>query len=157
MDENTKREESDSLYGGMKEAAKFALVNFSLAILFLIIGKNIFTNSYSGDSFLIIWLFVFNIVVGVILFPLLVHIIRLKTGKNSNWLVGFYFLAVLLVTNIIPLLSGHIFYSVEIVNLIFRNTETSINGIIELSSIVISYILTCLIFRNSKIWLPLGE
>jgi hypothetical protein len=54
----------------MKEAAKFAMVNFSLSTLFLIIGYVFFPDLYPGDSFLIVWIFAINILIGVVLFPI---------------------------------------------------------------------------------------
>jgi hypothetical protein len=138
----------------MKEAAKFALINFSLSTLFLIIGYVFLPDLYPGDSFLVVWMYVINILIGVVLFPIFSFWIRGIAYKHKFGYILFYFFATLIITDIIPLIAGHIIYTLELIKLIFKTTENNMQGVFELSDIIISFCITCFIFRKSNLWYP---
>jgi hypothetical protein len=55
----------------------------------------------------------------------------------------------LIITNILPLFEGHIIYTLELIKLAFRNGELRTTGIFELFDLVISFCVTCFIFRKN--------
>jgi hypothetical protein len=141
----------------MKDSAKFALVYFSISTLFLIASYIFLPNSYPGDSFLIVWMYVINIFIGPLLFPIFSFLVRKNIHKSKIVYMFCYFFSLLFITNIFQLLTHHIFYTIELVKLIFRKSEMKMAGIMELLNIFISFWATCLIFRNSLVWQPLVE
>jgi hypothetical protein len=138
----------------IKAAVKFAFTHFTLETLILIIAYILFPNLYPGDSFLVIWIYVLNILIGIILFPISILGIRLLIDNNKVIYILLCFSAILIITNILPLFEGHIIYTLELIKLAFRNVELRTTGIFELFDLVISFCVTCFIFRKSDLLYP---
>lgn len=138
----------------IKAAAKFAFTHFTLATIILIIAYNLFPNLYPGDSFLVIWIYVLNIFIGIILFPISILGIRQLIDNDKAIYILLCFSAILIITNILPLFEGHIFYTWELIKLAFRNEGLKTTGIFELFDLVISFCVTCFIFKKSDLLYP---
>ena len=135
-------------------AVKFAGTYFTLAAVCSITAFNLFPGLYPGDSFMIFWLYVFNIPIGMFLFPLFLQALLTLTTKRKIVNVFLYFIFILIISNVVWLIAGHIFYTWQIIKNLFKNDEKRTMAIAELFYTIISYFITFVIFRNSDIWNP---
>ncbi len=138
----------------MKIAVKFALINFCLSTLILILEYLFFPSAYPNESLLIGWLYVINIPIGTLLFPFVVTWIRQYKFKSKIKYALLYFLVCLIIINIVPLLFGHVLYSLQLLGSIFDKNEMQIARLFEFINPIMSFCVTSFLFRNSEIWYP---
>jgi hypothetical protein len=136
----------------MKSTIKFATVCFGLQILFVSAMYIIYPEIYPGDSFTIIWFYVVNLILGIFLLPVFSLLFTKVYFNRKISYVLTYFLFILIIINIIPLFIAHVIYTVKIVSSIFKHTEMKAAAIIEFINPIVSFAISYLFFRNSRLW-----
>jgi len=101
---------------------------------------------------MIIWAYVINLLIGIILFPLLyTWLERINLRKRAGYLCAF-FLLILFIINILPFFSEQVIYTFKLVEEMFKPSEMQTTAAIEFVNPIISFSITYLIFRKSILW-----
>ena len=136
----------------MKEAVKLALLQFGLSIGLLVLEYVIRPEAYPGETLLVVWFYVFDLLIGLALLPIFsLLMMRIVFRKRIGYILS-YFLFILCIINIVPFLSGHIFYMARLVGLVFRKTDKQLMSVFELANPVLSFIIAYFLLRKSKLW-----
>jgi hypothetical protein len=139
----------------IKTGVRFAATYFGLANVILILLFILFPKSYPGESFLIFWVYIINIPIGILLFPLFLRLfINMKSSFSILVYAVLYFLSILTIENIFPLIAMHRIIIFQIINLAFGKDEMSGFAKSQIANVFLSYIVTLIIFRRSNIWHP---
>lgn len=141
----------------MKESIKFSIIQFGLSALFFLIEYFFVPGAYYGEMLLLIWVYILNIVIGVMFIPLFYLIVSKFSFKRRVGYIFAYFLFVMFIANIIPLISEHILYTGKLVKLIINSRHIQLNLIFELLNPIISFIVAYLLLARSELWLPVTE
>ena len=137
----------------MKAAFYFALLQFGSSLLFLIIEYNIWPDAYPGESFLIVWFYVFNLFIGVGLLQILFLLLKQIQLKRRSGLILSYFIAVLVTINLIPvLMNPHVFYTFEMIAGILHHSDKYQSLVFELINPLLSFLLAYTVLRKSELW-----
>lgn len=136
----------------MKTSARFAAVCFGLQILFEVVIYILFPKLYPGDSFTIIWFYVINFGIAVLVFPLFFLLLKRIYIKREVSRVMAYFLCVFVIVNLLPLLTEHIFWTGKLFVELIKSAPLKIIALIEFINPILSYVLTFFIFRKSDLW-----
>lgn len=152
MGENQNRKKNHCKYSIMKEAIKFSILAFGLATLFFLIEYIFVPGAYNGENLLLIWAYLLNILIGVVLFPLFyLFITRLGfIGKLGYILI--YFILFIIVTNIVPFVSEHIVYTSNLIKSIVNEERLQLNIFLELLNPILGFVLACFLMRRSNLW-----
>jgi hypothetical protein len=137
----------------MKDAIKFASLQFGLSAVLFLMEYYFIPGAYHGEELLAIWVYIMNIGIGLAMFALFYTLFS-KVIFNKFAYVMCYFLLVILITNIIPLAGGHIFYTMKLLQSLSKAGVLQVSVLFELLNPVISFIVTYLIFSRSKLWYP---
>ncbi len=138
-----------------KTGVRFAATYFGLATVILILLFILFPKSYPGESFLIFWVYIINIPIGILLFPLFLSlVINMKFSFSILTYAVLYFLIILIIENIVPLIAMHRIFIFQIIKLAFGKDEMSGFARSQIVNVFLSYVGTLIIFRNSDIWRP---
>jgi hypothetical protein len=133
-------------YTELKNAIKFSTVVFGFATLFVLIEYFLVPNAYYGETLLFIWVYILNIIIGVILTPLLYLAISRIPQENRLLYLFCYFIFVIIVANIFPLFSGHLFCTVKLLETLTKDGRLQLNILFELLNPVLGFIVACLFF-----------
>ena len=136
----------------MTPIRKFALFHFGISILLVIIIYIFFPKVYPGESFMIIWYYIMNLFIGIFLLPLFSSWMRLLSFKRRIVNILIHFFLILVILNLVPLFTGHIIYTIEVIKSMFKYSRMQIASIIEFLNPEISFLISYYIFRKSNLW-----
>lgn len=136
----------------IKTSLGFAATCFGLQIFFLFIVQNFF-GVYTGDSFTIVWLYIFNLVVALVLFPAFAFFLHEISIRHRMLIIVLYFLWMWAVINLVPLIAEQLFYTGHLIRSLFTSAERRAAVWVELINPVISFSIAYLIFRRSRLWI----
>ena len=89
----------------MKAGIKFILTYYALSILFLFIS-GWFVKGLAGEEMsYLLWFYIYNVVLGVIIFPVSLLMIR-RLSIGNLWKAGICFLIILVLLNVVPYFAG---------------------------------------------------
>jgi len=138
----------------MKAAIYFAILQFGSSLLFLIIEYNLWPKAYPGETLLIIWFYMANIFIGMAILPLFfLWMKRIVYRRRAGYILS-YFLCVLFIINLIPFLTGQVFYTPQLIIRIFSKADTRLLCLLELMNPLLSFLVAYTVLRNSHLWLP---
>lgn len=133
----------------MKVGVKFILTYYGLSILFLFLSGQVVLGLAGEIMSYLLWFYIYNIIIGIIVFPFALILIR-KLNVMGGWKLGICFFVVLVLLNV-PLLadSGHII-TLEALKELFdkglRGVSFNVMGI-QLIAIV-SFLIAGWMFRR---------
>lgn len=131
----------------MNYSFKFPLVCFGLQIIIVIVAYVLFPALYPGDTFTIVVFYVFNFIIGLVLFPLYYSFLGKKIASRINSLVV-NLIVVLLIVNLIPLITEHIIYSAKLIKAMFIPHRMQLAAAIDFFNPLLSFIVASTIIKD---------
>jgi hypothetical protein len=136
----------------MKESIKFALLQFGLSSTLFLIEYFFVPGAYYGESLLLIWMYILNLVLGIALFPIFyTFTARFPFKGKTSSIVG-YFILVLLIINIVPFVTEHIFYTGKLIGSIITEKHLQLNLIFELVNPIFAFVISLFLVARTKLW-----
>jgi hypothetical protein len=133
----------------VSRVVKFAIVDFSVSILLLVGAYLVFPRLYPGESFLLVWFYAANLVLGPLLFYFLARAVRRKGFATRGRVALTYFLLILACINLSSLLFFQRVYTISLIIAVLTKPETRMTTIAELLNPVVSFGVAWFFFRNS--------
>ena len=131
----------------MKYSFKFPLTCFGLQIIIVIIAYMLFPTLYPGDTFTIVVFYVFNLIIGLVLFPLYYSFLgKGIENKVNSWVVNL--IAVLVIVNLLPLVTEHIFYSAKLIRAMFIAHRMQLTAVIDFLNPFVSFMAASIIIKD---------
>ncbi len=139
----------------MGTAAKFGSICFTLQAVLLIIVNWIFPDLYPGDSFMIILVYVVEIPIAAIVYPLFFWAIKSSNlGKNAYLVL--FFILMLLIINLVPLTTAGNAITILQLTKIFSHSSDSAAAIVEFFDPVLSFIIVAFLMKKFNSSFPLS-
>ena len=136
----------------MKTSIKFAATYFSISLLLFIAAHDLFPRLYPGETFLIVYFYIANLLLGILLFPLFWWVIGKLKIKSKTVYIILSFLLIRLIINISSFICFQHFY----INLLYvwgiNNNDANPTTICEIINPFVSFGITYFIFRKSDLW-----
>jgi hypothetical protein len=109
----------------------------------------LFPTLYPGDTFIIVIFYVFNFIIGLVLFPLYYSFVGKKIkGKTNSLVVNL--IIVLVIVNLLPLATERIFYSAKLIRAMFIPHRMQLTAVIDFVNPFLSFIIASLIIKDEN-------
>lgn len=131
----------------MNYSFKFPLTCFGLQIIIVIIAYMLFPALYPGDTFTIVVFYIFNFIIGLVLFPLYYSFLGKKIESKVNSLVV-NLIMVIVIVNLLPLVTEHIFYSAKLIKAMFIPHRMQLTAVIDFLNPFVSFIVASIIIKD---------
>jgi hypothetical protein len=102
---------------------------------------------YPGDTFTIVVFYVFNFIIGLVLFPLYYSFLGKKIKNKVNSLVV-NLVVVLAIVNLLPLATEHVFYSAKLIKAMFIPHRMQLTAVIDFLNPFVSFIAASIIIKD---------
>jgi ABC-type enterochelin transport system permease subunit len=136
----------------MRTSIKFAATYFGISLLLLIVIHILFPIVYSGETFLIVWFYLANLLIGILLFPLFWRIINKFKFESKIVYIILSFILIRLIINI----SSFICFQHSYIFILYtwHKGESKIDSttICEICNSFVSFVIAYFIFRKSDMW-----
>ncbi len=107
----------------------------------------IFPALYPGDTFTIVVFYVFNFIIGLVLFPLHYSFIGKKIKSKVSSLAT-NLIVVLVIVNLLPLVTEHVFYSAKLIGAMFVPHRMQLTAVIDFLNPFLSFAVASVITRD---------
>lgn len=138
----------------MKAAIKFILTYYGVSILLLILSGLILKSLDGEIASYLLWFYIYNIVIGIIIFPLITFVLQLL-NVNVIWKLIICILILLVTLNIVPFFAdGERIITNDVLKGFFSNQHSLLgfNNVGIHIIALISFTVTYLLYRNEKFW-----
>ena len=133
----------------MNYSFKFPSICFGLQLAIVIIVYNLFRSVYPGDTFIIVVFYVFNLILSLAIFPLYYKWIGKKIHNRINLTIS-NLVCILVIVNIVPFATEHIFYSAKLVKSMFTPHRMQLASIIDFTNPLICFAVASTLLRKVR-------
>ncbi len=90
----------------MKKGLTFILTYYGISILFFLLAGQLIRGLSGEVLSYVLWFYIYNIVIGVVIFPLIILIVR-NLNLKIFWKLLICFLVILTLLNVVPFFTDH--------------------------------------------------